>query len=517
MKQSKSPPSLWWQSLGDDCECAITLEPINELPYPPFVLYRHNAGEPKSAGHAEDDYYFDGKALASYIVSRGMFQNPLTREPLTWDDCRRLDQYLDDYGQSLMKGGAQSGQKRIQVLEAFALRESIQIKNPGGVTATNNNNVHQEALQRRSDYLRSEATSALAGLFTYNNHHHSSDNNGSGAGHRRRRNRRQENQNQQPQATATTATSFSSVLGNQRQEPPPVFGFNLNASDPSRSNTVDGDDDGYGMVVIDDNDQVRQESIQHTYQQLQEAFPRLSTQEHNTDSNTTTGPVVALPDPSKLEFIKRQAELDRQQEIVRQHALQYARQQLEREALQRKHQRQEEKQIAMAQAKDTLLQRQQEAEETAKARAEIEKWREKQWEQMTRMAQAQKEQTEQQEKAREERERQEQLERERQAQELAEKQQQEEQEQAALEQEEKQKEAKAAKRKRARDRKKAQKALDQQEHEKRNKEAALQAQKESSTKRCAACQGGIIGFPFEKFGNEFCSTSCARAGPHNED
>ena len=66
---TNSPPASderWWKSLGSE-ECPITLEPLATLPYPPFAL---KTGENTS--------YFDGLALASYIVSRGIFQNPLT-------------------------------------------------------------------------------------------------------------------------------------------------------------------------------------------------------------------------------------------------------------------------------------------------------------------------------------------------------------------------------------------------------------------------------------------------------
>ena len=85
---------LWWQSLSDDIECAITLEPINALPYPPFLLRKPTTAE-------DVIYYFDGRALASYVVSRGIFQNPLTRDPFTWEDCRRLDEYLKEYSSNV--------------------------------------------------------------------------------------------------------------------------------------------------------------------------------------------------------------------------------------------------------------------------------------------------------------------------------------------------------------------------------------------------------------------------------
>ena len=39
-------------------------------------------------------HYFDGKALAEYLVSSSDFRNPITRGELTILDCQRLDAYL---------------------------------------------------------------------------------------------------------------------------------------------------------------------------------------------------------------------------------------------------------------------------------------------------------------------------------------------------------------------------------------------------------------------------------------
>ena len=94
-----SPPSSsrWWSDLSD--ECPIPLEPLSTLPYPPFRLLgggisRHGGGGDSSNANA---MYFDGLALASYCVSRATFTNPLTREALTWEDCVRLDDYLEEH------------------------------------------------------------------------------------------------------------------------------------------------------------------------------------------------------------------------------------------------------------------------------------------------------------------------------------------------------------------------------------------------------------------------------------
>ena len=113
---TNSPPASderWWKSLGSE-ECPITLEPLGTLPYPPFAL---KTGENTS--------YFDGLALASYIVSRGIFQNPLTRQELTRQDCLRLDLYLEEF---CYDSRPTSHERRISFTEAFMLRESVQIR-----------------------------------------------------------------------------------------------------------------------------------------------------------------------------------------------------------------------------------------------------------------------------------------------------------------------------------------------------------------------------------------------------
>ena len=79
----------WWTSLTD--EDPITLEPLAALPYPPFVLI-DGCDEDRCGSRRE--HYFDGVALATYVVSQGTFANPLTRAPLTHGNCIQLDEYL---------------------------------------------------------------------------------------------------------------------------------------------------------------------------------------------------------------------------------------------------------------------------------------------------------------------------------------------------------------------------------------------------------------------------------------
>lgn len=507
------PPSLWWESLPDDIECAITLEPINSLGHPPFLLRKQKllvADNDNDNGDDDFDviYYFDGLALASYIVSRGIFQNPLTRDPLNWDDCRRLDQYLEDYcafdNYSHQQPGAAAATtnnrrrvRRFQVLEAFALRESVRVRQPvaiadGGAVATQQ---VDEARQRRADVLRSEATTALSGLFQYGTA-------ASGSNPARHRRGRQPGQPQQQFA----------AWGPAPAEPDPTFGFNLHAQDNSNDTANDNnEDDGYGMLVIDDDDQVRVESEQHAYQQLQEAFPHLSTQDEDYESTKISEAVAT--DEERLGQIRAKAARDQQQEWVREQALQYARQQLEQEAHQRKINKQQERVAARVHAEANFKTNREDLEEGDRARAEIEQWRALQWDRMSELANQQQHQDrEQKKKETEELKLQQQLIDEVNTNE--EKQQQEEmQQQEALDAEAKQKAVKAAKKKRAKERKKNQKAQERQEQEQRDKAAALRAEKAASANKCGACSSGIVGCGFEKFGHQFCSTKCARAGP----
>lgn len=49
--------------------------------YPPFVL--RAAGDSGDDGDGGQGHYYDGQLLAMYMVSRGVFQCPITRRKLT--------------------------------------------------------------------------------------------------------------------------------------------------------------------------------------------------------------------------------------------------------------------------------------------------------------------------------------------------------------------------------------------------------------------------------------------------
>jgi hypothetical protein len=89
----RRPPrrgSEWWRGLqGDD---VISLEPLCELAYEPFSL---PAGVSEAPGGRVDAYnYFDGKILSRYLISSGNFVHPVSRRPLSRDECERLDSYM---------------------------------------------------------------------------------------------------------------------------------------------------------------------------------------------------------------------------------------------------------------------------------------------------------------------------------------------------------------------------------------------------------------------------------------
>ena len=76
----------WWRGLdGDD---VISLEPLCELAYEPFSL---PAGGSEAPGGARVDAYnyFDGKILSRYLISSGNFVHPVSRRPLSRDECER--------------------------------------------------------------------------------------------------------------------------------------------------------------------------------------------------------------------------------------------------------------------------------------------------------------------------------------------------------------------------------------------------------------------------------------------
>ena len=120
---------LWWHDLQDDCP--LTLEPLAELPYPPFGITEQ-----------KHTHYFDGNVLGLYLVGRGVFKNPLSRQDLSRSDCARLDAYL-----------AQNKLKQSRVLEAYDLAHKVVAQG--------------QAQNDRQAKLRLEAALVLHSLFNF--------------------------------------------------------------------------------------------------------------------------------------------------------------------------------------------------------------------------------------------------------------------------------------------------------------------------------------------------------------
>lgn len=467
-------PSLWWESVSE--ECPITLEPISSLPYPPYIL--------------GSCYYFDGVALASYIVSRGIFQNPLTREPLTREDCQRLDEYLEQYYYYHSPGESDERKKRMVatttsrarpcVAEAFALQQSVQV-----VLHDSSSMNHQ----RRAQTLRNEATAALYGLFVYQSNRQ-----------QERRRRGTDNNNNQP-----------------LRQPLPRFGFDLHnheylSIEQERKRRQD-EGEREGLRIIDDDEEQVVATDQEAWEELQAAFPSLATGATTSASTNPRGPVPSSVDGMFLQRVRETAARLERTEQERRHHLEVAKQTLADEA---REQRNRVKQRQQQLSDQRAIQQQridQEKAEIQEARAEIEKWRESQWQAMIAMDESLQEQ---------ERHRKQQ-----QTQSIpppiendttnnrslqSSQKDDDDEEEEATKREMKAAKA-AAKRKRARERKKAKKKEEQKAEEERQRQAEIAAKKESSSRKCACCGAGILDCGFEKFGETFCSTTCARNGP----
>ena len=84
-KQSKN--QRWWSKLKDIDP--ITLMPLRNLKEPPFELRVEGS---------DIYHYFDSKSLAIYLLGTGKFLNPINRQPISREDCLRLDAHLRKYG-----------------------------------------------------------------------------------------------------------------------------------------------------------------------------------------------------------------------------------------------------------------------------------------------------------------------------------------------------------------------------------------------------------------------------------
>ena len=498
-----SPPSSsrWWSDLSD--ECPITLEPLSTLPYPPFHLgggiSRHGGGDSPNA----NAMYFDGLALASYCVSRATFTNPLTREALTWEDCVRLDDYLEEhcYHDQLRQGG------RMSVKEAYGLRSMVKVSGAGGggggATAA-----QAEANRQRAEALRSEAAAALRGLFIYGN----------------------------DRAAARTCSAMpSATLGGV-----PTAGFSLHRLREGGSTSIGNNDidnvshhrQGYdingdvvlseveGLRIIDDDAAVAFGSDEAAWREVQEAFPAID----GTAANVNTGNALPRDDveenPERSQLLQRAKEVAAQTErkqAQKQWNEERGRQVLIEDALKRRAERLRLRQeVAAKQAAEREAEKA-ENEDMTRARAEIELWREEQFDMLNQMAEVTRRRKEQEEKKRKALLKDADLSGSRLGTDHSNdkvKDREAPKDKAAAEATAAERAAKkkAAKRKKERERQKVKKAAEKKEHDRLAKiEEEKQRRAEAKTK-CAHCSTGILDEGFEKMGFLFCSPKCARAG-----
>ena len=513
-----SVDSGWWRNANIG-ECPITLECLSTLEYPPFALYRNNdnnSGSNSTTNHGKVSAYFDGLALASYVVSRGVFQNPLTRADLTANDCRRLDRYLEDHCYSsytsssssssssssgnnvsdnhkhydletktmlTMMMGKRGGTKAMSVAEAFALRNSVHVARSDGVNDNNN---------ARIQTLQNAATAALAGLFVYGN-----DRSGP-RGHR--------SANESDRQVQSSSDPFNE------------WGYDL-----SRRVEDTSTEGGHGYTVIDDDEAIVVASQRYVYEAVQIAFPPLSNETlNNTYDGEPRNNNVASIDERLLERVRTLSIQD--QENKRRHAreLEQARKELLRQALERRRQKQRERIDCSARNTEHYQSQQKDEEELMKARGEIERWRDDQWEKLRILS--------------EERQSNEKIsnaiirdscdpedhidttnrDKDNGSSAIT----SNDDEVAVIDNEipttatahERKKAKAAAKRKRAKEKKKTQKSLEKKETEKLQREEAKEAKKAASVLKCRLCGTGIPkpSMAFSRLDQLFCSSKCAR-------
>ena len=404
-----------------------------------------------------------------YVISRSSFVNPLTRATLTYDDCVRLDTYLQEHVYS--SGGGDNdhvsalvgfdGQTIISVREAFALRDSIKVKvDRRGV-------VDIDQQQQRVQHLRNEAAIALRGLFIF--------------GHDRSRRR---------------ATDAEHILRNDQQQRRLPSGFDLRSRPDS--NLIEG-----GLYrVIDDDDAALNSADYAEWNEVQEEFPCLSGENPRQASYISADNDQAS---QILETVRRTANLTLIEERERSDRIQRTRRQYFLEALERKRLRIVARESSRRDAADLVSKKRDEESIIESARREIEEWRTAQWDEWERVAATSKIHESNEYVTR-----------------LADvstttltiDDELIEPDHSGFDStDDKGSKAVAkrkAKRQKAKEREKEKKRLEKLEMERNERAVATQKAKEESKSRCGACGEGILGCGFEKYGVNFCST---RSGP----
>ncbi len=449
-----------------DDECPITLEPLKDLPYPPFPLTSLNSSS---------KHYFDGAALATFIVSQGAFTNPLTRESLQYDDCVKLDEYLDEH---VFNGHNYSQSERISVREAWLLRESIKVK----VTSSGDGyDIDRENQRRREEVLRNEASIALRGLFVF--------------GHERSRRRNQNDDNIVSQ-TALRSTAYAG-------------GFNLHHN-PDSSLThswgLASSSSQKGLLIIDDDEAAHEAADIAAWREVQDEFPFLGETRTSTSLPSPCDQNHGMPSQI-LDTVRQTANLTIQEDKQKEEAAEKARQRYFLEALERKRQRIDARRKAKEDTAKALAGSMEAEAVKQSAREEIDRWLSQKWNEWeTNALEFETKQKSNDCKAST-------------AKELCKAETMSHESPAFVQKQltEEEKAAKAAakrraKRQKAKERAKEKKQLEKLEREKKERAVALQKKKESSDTKCAQCGGGVLGSGFDKFDKKYCSTKCARSG-----
>jgi len=155
----------------------ISLDPLDKLQYPPFVLVVNAPAEgepdlirfPKTKEEAKgfdiNQYHlFDGRVLAYYLVSQMQFIDPLNRRDLSTAELNHLDCYLKEY--MLIPRNRRKNKKKVGVvMEAYKSKEQAGAVNEAGQAA--------QSEHARADAMQRDATEILHALFSGNNGSHS--------------------------------------------------------------------------------------------------------------------------------------------------------------------------------------------------------------------------------------------------------------------------------------------------------------------------------------------------------
>ena len=120
----------WWRKM--DATDPISLEPLCELPCPPFWLppsrprARYIGVVERSVMRGENpNCWFDGRMLANYLESRSCFVHPISRRKLQLQECEALDAFLGQHalGQANIVRTFAASRWRLERREAGERRE----------------------------------------------------------------------------------------------------------------------------------------------------------------------------------------------------------------------------------------------------------------------------------------------------------------------------------------------------------------------------------------------------------